>query len=376
MSRKILLVDDEPSVLQGYRRHLHKRFDVSICEEPARALEMIEAEGPFGVVVSDYRMPEMNGVEFLSEVRRRQPTATRIMLTGQADHEATLAAINEGHIFRFLTKPCPPEALASSIADGMELYELVMAEKELIEGTLQGAVAALTDLLGLASPAALDRATRVRSIAVALAERLGVGPVWIVDMAASLSQVGCMTLDDEVAQAGLSGASMPPDDRQMYEGHAAAAERLLARIPRLDAVAALVGAQFRSELPPAIVTRLDLDPGLSDAFFAACRFVERSAQTDDAAAALADLAGRIGGDVHAALAEVVGGLGRREMRPVTCSVEEILTGMIAREDIVTTTGVLLVSTGHEITELMLQRLRNFHRKAGVVEPLEMLSAQA
>ncbi len=372
MSRKVMLVDDEPSVLQGYRRHLHRLYDITICEEPARALELLESEGPFGVVVSDYRMPVMNGVEFLSEVSRRQPTATRVMLTGQADHDATLAAINEGHIFRFLTKPCPPETLAASIADAMEVYELVVAEKELIEGTLQGAVAALTDLLGLASPAALDRATRVRSIAVPLAERLGTGPVWIVDMAASLSQVGCMTLDDDVAQAGLSGAGMTPDDRQMYEGHAAAAEGLLARIPRLDAVAALVGAQFKGELPSSVLAARSLEPVLAQAFFTACRFAERSAQTDDAAA-LADLSGRLDGAVYAALEGVVGGLGRREMRPVTCSVEELLTGMVAREDIVTTTGVLLVSTGHEITELMLQRLRNFHRKAGVVEPLEMLA---
>ncbi len=205
-----------------------------------------------------------------------------------------------------------------------------------------------------------------------LAERLGTGPVWIVDMAASLSQVGCMTLDDDVAQAGLSGAGMTPDDRQMYEGHAAAAEGLLARIPRLDAVAALVGAQFKGELPSSVLAARSLEPVLAQAFFTACRFAERSAQTDDAAA-LADLSGRLDGAVYAALEGVVGGLGRREMRPVTCSVEELLTGMVAREDIVTTTGVLLVSTGHEITELMLQRLRNFHRKAGVVEPLEMLA---
>lgn len=375
MSRKILLVDDEPSVLQGYRRHLARRFDVSICERPETALELLDAEGPFAVVVSDYRMPSMNGVEFLKLVQERHPAITRVMLTGQADYEATLAAINEGRIFRFLNKPCPPDALASSIADALEVHELVMAEKELIEGTLQGAVAALTDLLGLASPTALDRATRIRSVAVPLAEQLGAGPVWLVDMAASLSQVGCMTLDDDVAGAGLSGEHLGPDDREMFETHAAAAERLLAKIPRLEPVGALVGAQFRRHMSPAELSRLGVEADLAEAFFGACAFVEAAARTDEERA-LALIDGGLTPRIHEALRSVVGGLVRRQLRPTRCTVEELLTGMVADQDIVTTSGVLLVSSGHEVTEVMLQRLRNFHRKAGVVEPIAMLTATA
>lgn len=372
MTRKVLLVDDEPSVLAAYRRHLQGRFDVTTCAEPELALELLGREGPFGVVVSDYRMPRMNGVELLSEAQRQHPDVTRVMLTGQADYQATLAAINEGHIFRFLTKPCPPNALSATIADAIEVHELVVAEKELIEGTLRGAVAALTELLGLASPEALARADHLRSIAVPLAETLEAGPIWIVDMAASLSQIGCMMLADDVALAGLKGSTMSYEDREMYETHAKAAQRLLHKIPRLEAVAALVGAQFDRQLSDRVSARLHLDPLLADAFFASARFVERSVSTD-VTRALADLGGGFSPRVVEALRSIVGGTRQREMRATSCSVEELITGMIARQDITTTGGVLLVSKGHEVTEVMLHRLRNFHRKAGIVEPLEMFA---
>jgi DNA-binding NtrC family response regulator len=106
-------------------------------------LERLSSDGPFAVVVSDMRMPEMNGAAFLAQVRERAPDTVRVLLTGQADLDSAIAAVNEGQIFRFLTKPCAPEMLISSLRAAEEQHRLITAERVLLEQTLHGAVKAL-----------------------------------------------------------------------------------------------------------------------------------------------------------------------------------------------------------------------------------------
>src|SRR5882672_4792554 len=111
MNTKILCVDDEPNVLEAFSRSLRKDFQVFVAQSGEQGIAMIENEGPFAVVVSDMRMPEMDGIQFLSRVRETIPETVRVMLTGNADQQTAMNAVNEGNIFRFLTKPCSPEAL-------------------------------------------------------------------------------------------------------------------------------------------------------------------------------------------------------------------------------------------------------------------------
>ena len=102
MSNRVLFVDDEPKVLDGIRRQLRNRLDVETANGAAAGLALIESKGPFAVVVSDMRMPEMNGARFLAKVNEIAPDTVRMVLSGQADLDSTVAAVNEGHIFRFL----------------------------------------------------------------------------------------------------------------------------------------------------------------------------------------------------------------------------------------------------------------------------------
>ncbi|MFH1417727.1 MAG: response regulator, partial [Planctomycetota bacterium] len=136
MSKKILCVDDDPNILNAYRRGLRRLFEIETAEGGAEGLEAIASQGPFAVVVSDMRMPGMDGIQFLTAVKKRAPESVRIMLTGNADQQTAMDAVNEGSIFRFLTKPCPPEHLAKALTAGIEQYRLITAEKELLGKTL------------------------------------------------------------------------------------------------------------------------------------------------------------------------------------------------------------------------------------------------
>jgi len=133
MSRKVLFVDDEPLVLDGYKRMLHTEFMVSTAVGGEKGLNAIQDNGPYAVVISDMRMPGMNGAQFLAQVREKTPDTVRMLLTGYSDVAAAIDAVNEGHIFRYLTKPCEKQVLVAAINIGIVQYHSVIAERELLQ---------------------------------------------------------------------------------------------------------------------------------------------------------------------------------------------------------------------------------------------------
>ena len=133
MDSKVLFVDDEIPVLEGYRRILHREFDVCGANSGEDGLAALRTTGPFAVVISDMRMPGMSGAEFLAKVRERAPDTVRMLLTGYSDLDAAIDAVNKGNIFRYLTKPCEKKALVDAIRGGMAQYDASRENKELIK---------------------------------------------------------------------------------------------------------------------------------------------------------------------------------------------------------------------------------------------------
>jgi EAL domain-containing protein (putative c-di-GMP-specific phosphodiesterase class I)/CheY-like chemotaxis protein len=134
---RILLVDDEPALLAGLRRQLRPYYDVVCSVDPQGALDLLAAQGPFAVVVSDMRMPVMDGAAFLEHARTLAPDATRVLLTGQADVPATIAAINRGQVFRFLCKPCPAEELLETLQAAVDEHRRIRQEQALLDSSLR-----------------------------------------------------------------------------------------------------------------------------------------------------------------------------------------------------------------------------------------------
>jgi len=122
MSNKILFVDDNSNILDAYRRQLKRQFHVDTARGGEEGLNAIANNGPYAVIVSDLRMPGMDGNQFLSRVKDMAPESVRIMLTGFADLKTAMDAINRGNIFRLLTKPCAKEVLADALSEGIEQY--------------------------------------------------------------------------------------------------------------------------------------------------------------------------------------------------------------------------------------------------------------
>lgn len=131
---KILCVDDERNVLRALERiFLDDDYEIVLAGSGDEGLKIMEESGPFQVVISDYRMPVMNGVEFLRVVYERCPETVRIVLSGYADTGAIVAAINDGHIYKFIPKPWNDDELRVTIQNCLERFFLQKRNRELLE---------------------------------------------------------------------------------------------------------------------------------------------------------------------------------------------------------------------------------------------------
>jgi len=119
---RILCVDDEPKVLEGLERILHRKCVTLTATSGEEALRILAGPEHIEVIVSDMRMPEMNGATLLAEFRKRSPDTVRLLLTGQADVESAIHAVNEGQVFRFLTKPCPAPQFLDAVSAAVERH--------------------------------------------------------------------------------------------------------------------------------------------------------------------------------------------------------------------------------------------------------------
>jgi DNA-binding NtrC family response regulator len=122
VEEKILVVDDEKSVLDSIERLLHGEFSISKAQDADQGLELIQQCGPYAIVISDMRMPGINGARFLARVRKLAPATVTMLLTGYRDYDTAIVAVNEGHIFQYLKKPCKKENLVKAINLGLTQY--------------------------------------------------------------------------------------------------------------------------------------------------------------------------------------------------------------------------------------------------------------
>ena len=240
---QILFVDDDPVILSSFERVFHKHFFIVTCAEPLEALEVFKRRGPFSVVISDMHMPGIDGITLLTRMREINPDPVRIMLTGDSDVQIAVNAVNEGQIFRFLIKPCESQTMLRALVDAVRQYNLVQAEHELLEKTLKGSVKVLTEVLSMTNPLAFNKARRIAVYAVRIAEMLHLPDLWQYEIAALLSQLGCITLPPETVDKYFSGLELTDPEKAMLRDYPQVGYDLLRNIPRMEKIAAMIRLQ-------------------------------------------------------------------------------------------------------------------------------------
>ncbi|MFZ0284614.1 MAG: HD domain-containing phosphohydrolase [Terriglobales bacterium] len=368
MPEKILLVDDEPAVLQGLQRLLHGIFDTETAVGGTGALILLENNGPYAVVVSDMRMPQMNGVELLAKIKSRAPDTVRVMLTGNADIQTAVKAVNEGNIFRFLTKPCEKELLATTLTAALLQHRLLVAEKQLLEQTLSGSVQVLTEVLSLVSPAAFSRAARARRYMHHIVTRVALGNHWKFEVAAMMSQLGCVAIDPEIIEGVYSGRQLSAAEQARYDTHPTIAHDLLSKIPRMEPIAWIIAHQNRPTTVEGDISdpeRADMRLGadLLQVVLAFDALLHQGMSRTEAAHRLSRQGKRLDPRIFEALVELEPEAADKQVH--TLPITELSPGMIIEQEIRNQTGSLLVASGQEVTLPLLLKLESLHEARAI-----------
>lgn len=379
MNEKILFVDDEPNVLHSIQRQLHKRFDIAIAEGADEALRVLREDGPFAVIVSDMRMPKMSGIELLTRVKDMYPETVRLMLTGNADQETAIEAVNNGQIFRFLTKPCPQGTFVTSLALALRQHRLVTVEKELLQQTLRGSVNVLAELLAVANPLAFSAGSRVKGYVTAIAEALHLPRVWQFEIAALLSQIGCFSLPVEILTKVYSNNQLSEEESWMYTNHPEVGAALLEKIPRLENITQMITLQMKrfDEYDDAL-TAQHVEEVLIGAqiLHAVIDFDRQQFMGMGHQEAIAWMRKQKNAYNPKVLEALAGVRTERTGQILSLKVDQVTEGMTTTENVTTKTGVLIIPKGQVITKPILQGLKNFATQVGVVEPIKVQIGQA
>lgn len=355
---RILCVDDEPRVLDSLVLTLRREYDVQIAISGEAALDMLKNSGPFAVICSDMRMPAMNGAALLKTVMQLYPEITRILLTGEPGRDAAVDAVNEGQIFRFLTKPCPPDRLKAALEAAVKHHELIIAERILLEETVIGCINALVDVLAIANPIAFGRANRVKRTAKEFAAALGFGSFWQLEAAAMLSQIGYLALSVDLVEKLYYGQQLTTDEQTQAAAVPQVAQRLLAHIPRLEPVLQILAALDK---PIELSQRQDavaMGARILSLVLDYDAFIAQGVTTEVAVGALRNRIDKHDPALIAKLVECIGaGAAENEVRQI--QLRMVRAGMTIMDDLRSEFGVLLVPRGFEVTESFCERMRNF-----------------
>ena len=379
IGNQVLFVDDDANILSGYKRALHKRYDIVTCLSGEEGLNKIGSDGPFAVIVADMQMPGMNGIEFLRKAQEAAPSTVRLMLTGNADQKTAADAVNQGHVFSFLTKPCPAESLDLALTNAVKQYRLIMAEKELLEHTLNGAVKVLSDVLSMLDPHSFGRAERLREEMKVIAKWFQAPRPWELELGATLSQIGFVSVPQALILKARSGFHLSGAERDILARVPMTGAALLENIPRLGNVAEIVRYQQKnfdgSGLPNDSVAGEAIPIG-ARILKVLNELLEIEAGKKSRPEAFRNMKHTVGVfdpkvlDALAACFDVyIEDKDGEPSRTASVRVNDLIVGNILADDIKTVEGSLIVTAGSQVTQPLLQKLRNFAELGGLKEPI-------
>ncbi len=396
----ILCVDDEPNILSALNRLLRRAgHTVVTAESGAAGLELLD-QHPVDMVISDMRMPQMSGDEFLRHVAERSPDTVRILLTGFSDLQSTIKAVNDGKIYRYLSKPWDDEELRSCIGEVLhvrllereraEMQAVIAQQNEELRGlnerleekveartrqlreAYQEAISVFGQIIELHEQSASGHGRRVARIAREVGKVLGLQRRELQDLyfAALLHDIGKLGMDSELLAKPQNRLS--ESERETLRKHALLGPGLLAPLPPLEGACKLIRSHHE---------RLDgsgYPDGLAgDAIPLGARIVAAVNDFDGMIAgtltgsrhqrgeALAYLQSRAGsvydGRVVKALARVVkrDDEVERTTSDLTLSTAELAPGMELLRDVRAETGIVLLAAGTVLSAALIGKLTQF-----------------
>lgn len=368
---KLLFVDDEPDLLAFYRQVFERDFTVSIFDSAQAALEHLTQDPEYAVIVSDFSMPGMDGIEFLAAAREVAPNAVRIMLTGFASDETAISAVNRGDIFKFLRKPTRIAEFSSAMRAAVQRHQLETTERDLLERTLRGSIEMLTQALSLANPLIFGRSTGLKNDMAQLARDLRVGPIWELEAAAMLCELGLLTQSTTVINKIVANEPMTASEENQCHSQAGIGAELVRKVPRLERVADSIQFQYRNYDGTGYPEGKPLagdDIPIGARMLRVLKDIRSALDTGcERSAVIADMRGQ-SGLYDPSILDVLAVTSQPVQPPETrtVSVFSVESGAMLAQDIKSRSGSLIMRQGQEISPYLAEKLHHF-ADAGEIE---------
>ncbi len=378
-SSRLLFVDDDANVLAAFQRSFRKDFVFDIAQSGAEALALIKECGPYAVIVADMQMPGMNGLELLEKTREMAPETVRVMLTGNADQQTAVDAVNRGSVFRFINKPCPTDQLKTTLELSVRQYERSRIERELLEQTLGGSVKVLSEVMSMIDPTSFGHGQKLRDSVRVFGRFLQLQSTWELEVGAMLAHLGFVSIPQTILRKMENLQPLLPREQSIVDRAPQIGHDLLINIPRMEGVAKMI--LYQNKRYDGVGFPKDTVAGEAIPFGARAlkilqdrvRLEEDGVAKNRARDIMRSRAGHYDTDLlekcfdcfQAFLENAVSA--EREVR--TVSVKDLCAGVVLVSDVRTAQGVLLVSAGNRLTETTVNRLKNYAEFDGVKEPI-------
>lgn len=365
MKKTILLVDGDDAAL----RELAPFFkDCSLihCASYKEALVSLRRIDNCRVVIAEIGLHDECGTSFLQAVQKKHPRTVRMVLSGRTGFSDVCDALNRGHIYRYIAKPCDTKELVQHVRDALAHFDAESDQYQDMRSSLFGSVKALIDILDMVRPEAIGFAKRIRERVLTVGKALGVKPLWQLELAVMLSHIGCLALPTEVMEKVDQAVEMTPEEKQIFWMHPTIASSLLSNIPGMGPIAEIIGQQhfsFTDSQPMGariIKVALDLD-----------RWERRNRDPLAILNQMKAKAKNYDPRVVQVMQKLLTRKGSGDVRQL--HVEELAEGMILAKDLVNKDGTKLLLSGQPISKASLIRLKQFHIALGIMDKVHVMA---
>lgn len=405
----VLCVDDEPNILSSLKRALRGGCKVLTAGSGAQAIEVLQSQD-VDLIISDMRMPGMDGAQLLEHAHQNWPQTVRILLTGYADMGATVAAINRGRIFRYINKPWDDGELQMTVRQGLERQALEREKQRLealtrvqndqlieinaqLEHRVQERTAEVTqaheklkrsylnsikvfsNLLEMRGGRLAGHGRRVADVARKLAAKMKLSSEdqQHVFVAGLMHDIGLLALNDTLLAKPVS--KYTPDESTLYRQHTTAGEQSLMALDDMTPVGSIIRAHHErfdgfgfpdrkagADIPigARILAVADAYDELQTGQLADITVTAQEART---------LMRRGGGqqfdpDVLDAFLDLTEPNRPASQDSVTLPTVDLMSGMVLATDLVSARGILMLTAGQQLTASLIQSIRSFEQREG------------
>jgi response regulator RpfG family c-di-GMP phosphodiesterase len=243
---RILIVDDERAMLNLFSTVLKDGYVVETARSAEEALTRLRSQDSFSVLVTDIFLPGISGIELLSQCAKISPDTVRIAITGNPGRETVVDSVNEGNVFRFVSKPVRMEALLGIVDAAVQRYDSLQVEREMMETTVRTSLNLMLEVLATLDPPSFELSQRVRGSIRVFARAMRLPNVWELELSASLARIGVVTLPAEVLRKVARDAPLSRREMELLAQVPGVGSQLLKQVPRMDRVATAIRYQAKN----------------------------------------------------------------------------------------------------------------------------------